>query len=233
MRLLFCFLCVVSLGWSQTVQITLLTCYEDITCDKEKREWAEFVQEEKGNSPVFTAFLAKAKCRVKGPFDFALLPQREDLWENKSSLLGANLLFLEEKEDPERLKPVYREIEGLHVAFFGLSQERASEDGSVYYMSSLETARRLVRECKGKGTDLVVVYCDLSLQEVKEIAREVHGIDVILGKASFGPLAWFEEKTFIYLGGSTLARLDLLVDKKHTWRGKSLSYYPLWREVPQ
>jgi hypothetical protein len=220
-RFIFSFVVLASASFAESAKLTLLTSFEDLSKPQAKKEYEAVVAEEKG-SLLTVAMLKRGSADTLA--DFSLSTKEE------AGSLGSNVLYLENK-DSSYLKPIMRDVKGIIVGVFGLCSRFNDAGSQFYFLPPVETARKMVQVCKEKGADLIVLYCDLALPEIEKIAHEITGIDIIIGKNPSGQIAWFEEKTFIYLGGSKTSKIDLMLDMKHTWRGKHLSFYPTWREV--
>jgi len=74
---------------------------------------------------------------------------------------------------------------GLKVGVFGLIGKDAilviGETGDVQFLDQHETARQAVDEMKEQGADVIVAISHSGVDEDRELAREVPGIDVIVG----------------------------------------------------
>jgi len=74
---------------------------------------------------------------------------------------------------------------GLKVGVFGLIGKDAilviGEAGDVQFLDQHETARQAVDELKEQGADVIVAISHSGVDEDRELAREVPGIDVIVG----------------------------------------------------
>ena len=74
---------------------------------------------------------------------------------------------------------------GLKVGVFGLIGKDAilliGETGDVQFLDQHETARQAVDELKEQGADVIVGITHSGVDEDRELAREVPGIDVIVG----------------------------------------------------
>jgi 2',3'-cyclic-nucleotide 2'-phosphodiesterase (5'-nucleotidase family) len=74
---------------------------------------------------------------------------------------------------------------GLKVGVFGLIGEDAilsmGETGDMQFADQHETARRMVAELKEQGADVIVALSHSGVDEDRELAREVRGIDIIVG----------------------------------------------------
>jgi len=74
---------------------------------------------------------------------------------------------------------------GLKVGAFGTIGKDAAlvigETGDVQFLAQHETARQMVAELKEQGADVIVCISHSGVDEDRELAREVPGIDVIVG----------------------------------------------------
>jgi len=74
---------------------------------------------------------------------------------------------------------------GLKVGVFGLIGKDAilvtGDSGDVKFLDQHETARRAVDELKEQGADVVVAISHSGVDEDRELAQEVPGIDIIVG----------------------------------------------------
>ena len=97
---------------------------------------------------------------------------------------------------------------GLKVGVFGLIGENAVlvmvETGDMQFLDQHEAARQAVDELKAQGADVIVGITHSGVDEDRELAREVPGIDVIVGGHSetvlYKPV--LESDTIIVQAGS-------------------------------
>ena len=104
---------------------------------------------------------------------------------------------------------------GIRFGFLGLA-DPASDSLSIRFSDPVERASVLVEELRGK-CDVVVVLAQLPLPVAKDLAREVSGIDILVGAAKDTHLAQpiFEGDTLIsypYPQGMALGELRLFFD---------------------
>ncbi len=82
---------------------------------------------------------------------------------------------------------------GLKVGVFGLMGRKAilamGETGDMRFLDQHQTARRMVDELKGQGVDVIVALSHCGLDEDRELARRVLGIDIIIGSHCHTTLA--------------------------------------------
>jgi len=157
-------------------------------------------------------------------------------------LLAANLRLQETGMSPDwLLTDTLVEVQGVRIGIFAL----VSEYAGIYNTSAaiapwlvdreLEVARKKVKDLRQRGADLVVVLSNMGYTHERRLAREVEGIDVILGGFDFPglrePFVDPEHHTLIvrpYTGFSNVGRLDLWVDPevggiyRYTYRNLSL-----------
>lgn len=110
---------------------------------------------------------------------------------------------------------------GLTVGLFGLIGEQAisytTANGPVEFTDQHETARRMVDELQKQGAQLIIAITHSREEEDQELARDVPGIDVIVGGHSHTALEEpiIENGTVILQAGSllhNLGRLELAVN---------------------
>jgi 5'-nucleotidase/UDP-sugar diphosphatase len=74
---------------------------------------------------------------------------------------------------------------GLKIGVFGLMGRKAilamGETGDMRFLDQHQTARRIVDELREQGVDVIVALSHCGLDEDRELARKVLGIDIIIG----------------------------------------------------
>ena len=139
--------------------------------------------------------------------------------------VSANFIFEDSGEpivEPYVVHTIDRGNKQLRVAFLGLNRYntaflKGTDDGrNVVVSSPFEAARRLVPELR-KKTDLLVLLTSLSISQSRQLAREVEGIDLIIG-ANGGVLSLDNDQSagvpIVYPGnqGKYLAEVRLFVN---------------------
>ena len=111
---------------------------------------------------------------------------------------------------------------GLIVGLFGLIGEDAiavsNSPEPLEFTDQLETAEKMVKEMQEEGADLIIAITHSGVEEDRELAREVPGIDVIVGGHCHTALTEpvVENDTFIVQTGSLLefyGVVELAVDR--------------------
>lgn len=133
--------------------------------------------------------------------------------------LAANNLYLE--------SALLELDNGLKVGLFGLIGKQAisytTANEPVEFTDQHETAGRMVEELRNKGAQLVIAITHSRVEEDIELARDVSGIDVIIGGHCHSALdePFIENNTIIVQAGSLLQYLGQI----------ELAYNPLTDEL--
>lgn len=183
-------------------------------------------------TPFSLEFLGEADvaCMNAIGYDFATLgnhefsnrlPQIKKLLEiGRFTTLLANARL---RNSAQPLCPPYVMIErfGLKIALFGLivkdtQNYRGAREG-VEILDPFETARRVVPQLRAQA-DLVILISHLGYEDDQRLAREVPGIDVIVGGHSHTRL---EEPTFVEWGKKEAPNLGgTVIVQAHQWGGE-------------
>ena len=137
-------------------------------------------------------------------------------------LISANLVDAAQRQ-PIFPPSVIREIAGIRIAFVGLLRSplppaiEKSLEGKAAVEEPMETARKVTEGLKGKA-DLIILLSDLGWDQDVRIAKEIAGIQFILGghegRAITAPFQ--QGQTFIvqsYHKGMYAGMLTLLLEK--------------------
>ena len=104
----------------------------------------------------------------------------------------------------------------LSIGIFGLLGEHAqtvvADAGEVKFEDSLSAAEEAVQQLHNAGADLIIALTHSGLDEDKQLAREVDGVDLIVGGHCHTLLAEpiFENETLIVQTGSLLENMGIL-----------------------
>lgn len=150
---------------------------------------------------------------------------------SKTIILASNVVA--PPDHPLAAKGLYRDnhlVEldnGLKVGLFGLIGKQAvsytTANAPVEFTDQHETARAMVDQLREDGADLVIAITHSRVEEDIDLAREIEGIDVIVGGHSHTALLepFIENDTVILQAGSLLEYLGQL----------ELAYSPATGEV--
>jgi 5'-nucleotidase/UDP-sugar diphosphatase len=135
------------------------------------------------------------------------------------------------------------ESNGFKIGMFGVCTKDtvtlSAPGKSVRFESVVQTSKILVKELKEVDEcDVIIALTHLSIAEDRELARRVHGIDVMLGGHDHTPHTQTQGHTFIHKAGvdaQYLARIKLYIEKKETIVGEKkivkTCVFPEWKMI--
>lgn len=188
---------------------------------------------------LFNAIGVDAVTFGNHEFDFGpdLLKQR--MAESKFPWIGTNVRSADGSAFASTVPSWTRTIDGITVGFLGLitpDTARLSSAGpSLDFPPVLETAAATVKELRAKGASVVVALTHLTIEEDRELASKVKGIDLILGGHDHDPISFYEGSTLILKAGHDaqyLGVVKLAVETKDAGKGPGITTVPTeWRFV--
>ncbi|MBF0184838.1 MAG: bifunctional metallophosphatase/5'-nucleotidase [Magnetococcales bacterium] len=118
-------------------------------------------------------------------FDFGLETLQQRLQGSRFPWLAANVRTADGDLLPHTRQWHIQQIGDLSVAFIGLltpfTAELANLGQQVTFLDPIEVARQQVAALQQQGVDLIIALTHLTLAEDEALARQVAGIDLILG----------------------------------------------------
>ncbi len=181
-------------------------------------------------SPSVLSYLTKGKemitlCNIMGvdvavlgnhEFDHGLETLHFRLGESRFPWLASNLRAADGGLLPHSQEWVIRQVGDLQIAFIGLltpaTADLATLGSQVRFLDPIPVAKELLPLLKQQGVDLIIALTHLSLAEDEELARQVEGIDLILGGHDHDNMLRTIGNTHIVKAasdGAQLARIDL------------------------
>ncbi len=169
-------------------------------------------------------------------FDFGPDIARQRMGESNFPWLGTNVLGKDGQPAAG--------MTGLHtvqagdftVGFFGLlapETEVLSSPGSeVSFAPVKETAAAAVKKLREMGAEVIVALTHLDFATDVALAREVRGINLILGGHDHEPITWYEGGVALLKAGYDahyLGAVDLTVEWVESRGKKKLQVIPAWR----
>ncbi|MEO5374218.1 MAG: bifunctional metallophosphatase/5'-nucleotidase [Alphaproteobacteria bacterium] len=151
-------------------------------------------------------------------FDFGAANLRERIGESKFPWLGANVTY-GGTGIPGVLPHIIRDMGGVKVGLFGILTAETSHlaaDPRLTLEPEISKSHEMVAKLRHEGADIVVAITHLDLAQDLRLAREVKGVDLILGGHDHDPAGMVENGVLVLRAGSDahwLAVIDLLVDK--------------------
>lgn len=172
-------------------------------------------------------------------FDFGPDVLRQRVGESRFPWLGANVLGPDGRLLPGLVATQTRKVGDVTIGFLGLvtpdTSFLSSPGPGLRFAPVLDTARAAVARLRAEGADAIVALTHLTIAEDRALAREVEGIDVILGGHEHDPITFYEGGVFIFKVGSDAHYLGVAriqVEKTATPRGPRVTVWPReWRVV--
>jgi 2',3'-cyclic-nucleotide 2'-phosphodiesterase (5'-nucleotidase family) len=172
-------------------------------------------------------------------FDFGTEVLKQRVAESKFPWLGTNVLGPDGKVFPGLVPTLTRKAGELTIGFLGLltpdTTHLSNTGPGVQFAPVLDTARAAVKELRDQGADAVVALTHLTLAGDRELARQVKGVDVILGGHDHDPMSVYEGGTFIFKVGSDahyLGVAQIQIEKTPGPRGPQVKVWPReWRMI--
>ncbi len=142
----------------------------------------------------------------------------------ETPVVAANVVKTDTGEVMDGAEPfIMKKANGINVGIIGLDTPEIthfvakSKLEGLNFLGAAETVKKWLPEVKKQGADLVVVLSHLGFEEDKKLAKEVEGIDVIVGGHSHSKLekGHTEGDTIIVQAGAMthrLGKLELNID---------------------
>lgn len=166
-------------------------------------------------------------------FDFGPDVVQQRISESKFLWLGANVYDINGRYFTGEQQTLIKEVDGIKVGFFGvLTNETpllSSCDNKVLFCPIVYTAKKMCKQLKQQGVDVIVALTHLFISEDRKLAKAVPEIDLILGGHDHDPVMWYEHGTSIAKMGQNayfLGRIDLLIEKDQQVR-----VFPSWEMI--
>lgn len=169
-------------------------------------------------------------------FDFGADVLKQRIAESNFTWLATNSLGPDGRPFGGASSTVIRHIGELTIGFFAiLTPETAhlSNPGpGVTFAPVQQTATAAVRALRREGVDVIIALTHLHMSRDRLLARQVPGIDAVLGGHDHDPILYFENGKLILKAGYDahyLAVVDLHIEKTNTGSGATVSVLPQWR----
>ena len=150
-------------------------------------------------SPSVISYLSQGKemvslCNALGidlavlgnhEFDFGPVVLAKRIEESRFQWLASNVRVANDRPFPGTKLTAIREMNGIKVGFIGLLIEPTGAlidaDNPVNFLDPIAIAEALIPQLKQQGAEMIVALTHQTTAEDKNLAREVAGLDIILG----------------------------------------------------
>jgi 5'-nucleotidase/UDP-sugar diphosphatase len=169
-------------------------------------------------------------------FDFGPEVAAARIQESEFPWLGTNVTGPDGEPAVGTVDLLMIEVGGYKIGLFGLltpeTDVLASPGPDIIFAPPIETAQTAVAQLREQGADLIVALTHLNLSDDQELARNVEGIELILGGHDHNPITITEGDTLIVKAGYDahyLAAVDLTIDRIVRRDQEVVEAIPSWR----
>lgn len=168
-------------------------------------------------------------------FDFGTANLSKRLKDSRFPWLVANMSH--HGESLAALRPhIIKEVGGIKIGLFGILTTKTahlSAHGDITLTPELPAAQSAADDLRREGADIVIALTHLGLAQDLELARNVKGVDVILGGHDHDPVGTVENGVLVLKAGADahwLAVVDLSIDRNAESKAVTIAP-PEWRFV--
>jgi 5'-nucleotidase/UDP-sugar diphosphatase len=169
-------------------------------------------------------------------FDFGPAVLRQRMGESRFPWLAANLFEADGKAFNNMNATLMRDVAGITIGVFGLitpsTAKLAPGAAALRFENPIEAGKQSVASLKAQGAEVIVAVTHLALEDDRHLARQIPGIDLILGGHDHNAITIQEGGTLIHKSGQDahwLGVVTLIFDKQDGKKPR-LSY--AWRMEP-
>lgn len=172
-------------------------------------------------------------------FDFGPEVLKQRMAESKFPWIGTNVHGKDGKPFAGAVERWTKTIGDIKVGMLGVitpeSARLSSGGASVVFDDVRKSVAAGVAALKAEGANVIVVLTHLTIEEDRELAWKVKGIDLILGGHDHDPISFYEGSTLILKAGHDaqyLGVVDLAVSTRQTDKGPATTVLPTgWKFV--
>ena len=186
---------------------------------------------------LFNAIGVDAVTFGNHEFDFGNDVLKARIAESKFPWVGTNVLAEDGKPYGGAVATWTKTVGDIKVGFLGVitpETARLSSAGpDVRFTDVKESATAAVKRLKDDGANVIVALTHLTIEEDRELAFKVKGIDLVLGGHDHDPISVYEGSTLILKAGHDgqyLGVVELAVSTEATDKGPATTVLPTqWR----
>lgn len=188
---------------------------------------------------LFNAIKVDAVTFGNHEFDFGVEPLKKRMAEAAFPWIGTNVKSADGSVFATTVPHWTKIVGDVKIGFLGLitpESARLSSGGpSLSFAPVQDSATAAIKALKADGASVIVALTHLTIEEDRELASKVKGIDLILGGHDHDPISFYEGSTLILKAGHDaqyLGVVKLLVSTKTTDKGPATTTLPTeWRFV--
>ncbi|WP_316977155.1 bifunctional metallophosphatase/5'-nucleotidase [Shumkonia mesophila] len=171
-------------------------------------------------------------------FDFGPEVAAQRIGESKFPWLGTNVLAQDSTPAVGAKDILMLKKGSFTIGFFGAlvpdTEVLSSPGKNIIFADVVESAEAAVKRLKESGADLIVAVTHLDIDQDRDLAASVGGINMILGGHDHDPITFYEKGVLIHKSGYNahfLAAIDLSLDWQEKGGKRSLRVRPAWRMI--
>lgn len=172
-------------------------------------------------------------CIGNHEFDFGTPNLIKQIKHSNMLWLSANIIYKGRRSFPKTEEYKIIEKDGLRIGIFGIctttTKQISSPSKETEFEDEISSAKRMVSILKEKNVDVIVALTHLNLQQDIDLAKQVHGINIILGGHDHFPVNIIRHGTFISKSGSDYNFLSIVKLSKNKYG--NVIMYPSWEMV--
>ncbi|MFD1624189.1 bifunctional metallophosphatase/5'-nucleotidase [Azospirillum griseum] len=188
---------------------------------------------------LFNAIKVDAVTFGNHEFDFGVEPLKKRMAEATFPWIGTNVASADGSAFSTTVPHWTKTVGDIKVGFLGLitpESARLSSGGpSLSFAPVQASAAAAIKALKADGAAVIVALTHLTIEEDRELANAIKGIDLILGGHDHDPISFYEGSTLILKAGHDaqyLGVIKLQVSTKTTDKGPATTTLPTeWRFV--
>ena len=146
--------------------------------------------------------------------DFGLPVLRERIAQSRFAWLATNVREVGGALLRGTYELALRDVGGVRFGFFGVLTPETAQmtpaSSRLEFRQVKESATRAVAQLRARGAEVVVALTHLGLAEDRALARDVRGIDLVLGGHDHEPISLQENGVLIFKSGSEAQYLGVV-----------------------
>lgn len=163
---------------------------------------------------LFNAIKVDAVTFGNHEFDFGPDALKKRMAESAFPWIGTNVFAADGSAFATTVPTWTRTVGDIKIGFLGLitpDTARLSSAGpSLSFPPVLDSAAKAVKALKGDGASVIVALTHLTIEEDRELAAKVKGIDLVLGGHDHDPISFYEGSTLILKAGHDAQYLGIV-----------------------
>ncbi|MGB1026419.1 MAG: bifunctional metallophosphatase/5'-nucleotidase, partial [Rhodospirillaceae bacterium] len=147
-------------------------------------------------------------------YDFGAAVFEQRRAESDFAWLGTNIRAVDGSEIPTLTQTTMISVGPYQIGAFGLvtpdTEELSRPDSGHFFQEPIDVAETVVPALRADGADVVIALTHLATAQDLVLAREVEGIDLVLGGHEHTPTTIYTHDTLVHKSGSSARYLGVI-----------------------